>query len=279
MQELSYKKFSVSICVYGKDNPQWFQEAIDSVLKQTIPPSEVVLVVDGPVPNALNEIIKGYEELSCFKVVWLKTNQGHGNARRIGLENCSYDLVALMDADDICCKDRFEQQLKMFEENGQLSVVGGNIAEFIDSIDASIGYRIVPETMKEIKNYIKKRCPINQVTVMFKKSDVEKVGGYIDWFCEEDYYLWIRMYLSGMQFYNVQNVLVNVRVGKEMYQRRGGWKYFKSEAKLQKYMHKHKVIGFFTYCSNVIKRFIVQVLLPNKLRGWVYKKFARKSGL
>lgn len=116
---------------------------------------------------------------------------------------------------------------------------------------------------------------MNQVTVMFKNSDVQEVGGYIDWFCEEDYYLWLRMYLAGKEFYNVKEVLVNVRVGKDMYARRGGIKYYKSEKKLQKFMKKNKIIGFSTYCTNVIKRFIVQVLMPNKVRAWAFKKFAR----
>ena len=118
---------------------------------------------------------------------------------------------------------------------------------------------------------------MNQMTVMFKKKSIEAVGGYVDWYCEEDYYLWVRMAEAGMRFANISETLVNVRVGKEMYNRRGGWKYFKSEAKLQKYMLNKKIIGFGTYFSNVTKRFVVQVLMPNRLRGWVFKKFARKS--
>ena len=118
---------------------------------------------------------------------------------------------------------------------------------------------------------------MNLVTVMFKKESVERVGGFIDWYCEEDYYLWIRMALANMQFANVDEILVNVRVGKEMYQRRGGWKYFKSEARLQRYMKQNRIIGFGTYFMNITKRLIVQVLLPNKLRGWVFRKFARRS--
>ena len=102
-------------------------------------------------------------------------------------------------------------------------------------------------------------------------------GNYQHWHYNEDYYLWIRMLEAGCQFANTDKVLVNMRVGKEMYQRRGGWKYFKSEKALQKYMKKHKIIGFGTYFMNVAKRFIVQVLLPNRLRGWVFKKFARKK--
>ena len=117
---------------------------------------------------------------------------------------------------------------------------------------------------------------MNQVTVMFRKSAVAAAGGYIDWFCEEDYYLWLRLMLDGATFANINLPLVNVRVGKEMYRRRGGMKYFKSEAKLQAWMLQHKVIGFGTYVVNVAKRLIVQVLLPNRLRSWVFQKFARK---
>ena len=112
---------------------------------------------------------------------------------------------------------------------------------------------------------------------MFRKSSVEAAGGYLDWFNEEDYYLWLRMYLAGMTFGNVADTLVNVRVGEEMYQRRGGLRYFKSEARLQKYMLDHRVIGTGTYLVNVAKRLVVQVLLPNHLRGWVFQNFARKA--
>ena len=117
---------------------------------------------------------------------------------------------------------------------------------------------------------------MNQVTAMFKKTSVKKVGGYIDWYCNEDYYLWVRMAKAGMRFANLPDGLVNVRVGKDMYSRRGGIKYFRSEAKLQKYMLDNGVINFWTYFMNVNKRLVVQVLLPNRIRGWVFKKFARK---
>ena len=122
---------------------------------------------------------------------------------------------------------------------------------------------------------MKKRCPFSQMSVMLKKSDVQAVGGYIDWYCEEDYYLWVRMAQAGMKFANIEDLLVNVRVGLDMYNRRGGLRYFKSEAKLQKYMLKNKIIGLPTYLVNVTKRLIVQVLLPNRVRGWVYRAFAR----
>jgi len=270
------QKFSVSMCVYGGDDSNWFQTAVDSILNQTAPPDEVVLVVDGPVPAELNEVISRYEQMEVFKVIRLEQNQGHGNARRVGLENCSHELVALMDADDISVPERFERQLAKFEEITGLTIVGGNIIEFVDNPSNVVGIRSVMEKNDEIRTDMKKRCPLNQVSVMFRKDAVDAVGGYIDWFCEEDYYLWLRLYLNGAVFANIPENLVNVRVGKEMYQRRGGIKYFLSEAKLQKYMLDQKIIGVGTYLVNVGKRLIVQVLLPNRVRGWVFQKFARK---
>ena len=268
-------KFSVSMCVYGGDNPQHFKIAVESILNQTVKPDEVVLVVDGPVPEETADIISGFEG-EDFRVIRLQENVGHGDARRIGFENCKHELIALMDADDISLPHRFEKQLECFSKNEKLDICGGDIVEFIENPKNIAGTRIVPKTDEAIKEYMKSRCPMNQVTVMFKKSSVEAAGGYIDWFCEEDYYLWLRMYLNACRFANVDGVLVNVRVGADMYNRRGGMKYFKSEAKLQKFMYKNKIINFGTYFMNVAKRFIVQVLLPNRLRGWVFKKFARE---
>lgn len=264
------------MCVYGGDNPTWFSTAVDSILNQTAKPDEVVLVVDGPVPEQLAAIISDFENNPVFRVIRLETNRGHGEARRIGLNACSHELVALMDADDISAQDRFEKQLGMFQKSPSLIVVGSDITEFVDTPDNPVGARTVFAADSEIKRDMKKRCPMNQVTVMFRKSAVDKVGGYVDWYCEEDYYLWLRLMLGGAVFANISEPLVNVRVGKEMYQRRGGMKYFMSEAKLQAWMLKKKVIGLGTYMINVNKRLIVQVLLPNRLRGWVFRKFARK---
>lgn len=268
--------FSVAMCVYGGDNAEHFKLAVDSILNQSVSPNEVVLVVDGPIPEMLEDVVASYEKLPIFKVIRLKENQGHGVARRTSLENCTFDYVALMDADDISISNRFEKQLAFFETEA-VDIVGGDISEFIDEESNIVGYRRVPTTDVEIKQYIKKRCPFNQMTVMFRKSVYLCAGGYLDWYCDEDYYLWLRMMKEGATFANTGDVLVNVRVGKEMYQRRGGWKYFKSEAKLQTYMLKNKIIDIPTYIVNVGKRLIVQVLLPNRLRGWVFQKFARRK--
>ena len=269
--------FSVLMCVYAKDNPEHFRQALESIIDQTVKPDEIVLVMDGPVTKAIKHVVKTYEGASFFKVIRLLENVGHGNARRIGLENCSNNLIAIMDADDLSVPDRFERQMKCFENDKDLSIVGGNIKEFIDSIDHIVGFRKVPAEDADIKKYLKKRCPFNQMTVMFKYSDVMKAGGYIDWFCDEDYYLWIRMYECGSKFKNIPDNLVFVRVGNGMYRRRGGLKYFQSESKLQIYMLNSGIIDILTYMNNILFRFILQILVPSKIRGLIYKSFAREK--
>ena len=213
-----------------------------------------------------------------FKVIRLSKNVGHGNARKTGMDKCSYDYIALMDADDISVQNRFEKQIECFKQDNELSVVGGFIEEFTDKKDNVIGVRIVPTEDEDIKDFLKKRCPFNQVTVMFRKADVISAGGYIDWYCEEDYYLWVRMYQKGMKFKNIPENLVSVRIGEKMYQRRGGWRYFKSEVKLQEYMLKHNIIGLDRFLYNICIRFVVQIILPNKIRGYALKRTRKKAG-
>jgi glycosyltransferase involved in cell wall biosynthesis len=269
--------FSVSMCVWRGDRPDWFRAAVDSVLASTRLPGEIVLVVDGPVPAALDAVIAEYEKHPLFSVIRLPENRGHGEARRVGLAACQNDLVAIMDADDLCAPTRFEKQIPVLEADPTLSVVGSQITEFLDTPDNVVARRTVMEHDGQIKQDLKKRCPMNMMTVVFRKSDVERVGGFIDWHCEEDYYLWIRMAEAGMHFANLPDVLVNARVGGEMYRRRGGRAYYESEKKLQKYMLDKNIIGRGRYLLNVTKRFIVQRLLPNRLRGWVFRRFARED--
>ena len=271
-------KFSVSMSVYNGDNYEYFDLALESVCEQTLRPDEVVLVVDGYVNDDINRVIKKYQEkYQNFKVIQLEKNMGLGIARKVGIDATQNSIVTFMDSDDISVPERFEKQIKIFEENSDVGIVGGQITEFIGDISNVVGKREVPYTDEDIKEYMKKRCPMNHVTVMMKKESLNMAGGYIDWFCNEDYYLWIRMAQKGIVFMNVEETLVNVRVGNEMYQRRGGIKYFKSEAKLQKYMYDNKMIGFGRYFINVLERLILQVLMPNKLRGWVFRNFARKK--
>ena len=268
------EKYSVLMSLYKKEKPEYLRLAIDSMLNQTVKPDEIVLVEDGPLTDELYAVLDEYGDK--LTRVRNEKNLGLGLALNVGLKACRNELVARMDTDDISKPERCEVQLHYFEQHPETDIVGGDIAEFIGDETNIIGKRMVPQTNAEIREYMKKRCAFNHMSVMYKKTAVEAAGGYQDWFWNEDYYLWIRMWLNGAVFGNTGTVLVNVRTGEEMYQRRGGKKYFKSEKGLQDYMLEHRMIGFGTYAMNVSKRFIVQEMLPNSVRGWVFRKFARK---
>ena len=271
------ENFSVAMSVYKNDNPSDFTTAVLSIYNQTCPPNEIVLVIDGPVPQIMYDTINTLKEKTeIMKIVVFAENRGHAAARQAGLENASNELVAIMDSDDIAEPNRFEVQLGLMSAHPEVTVVGSIIHEFIGSLENIVGTRAVPENDEDIKKYLRSRCPMNLMTVMYRKSKVKEVGGFIDWYCEEDYYLWIRLALAGHKFYNYQKSLVNVRVGEEMYKRRGGKKYFQSEARLQKFMLDHKLISLPKYIYNVAVRWAVQVAMPNNVRGWVFQKFARK---
>lgn len=279
MVDVTTQKFSVTISVYKNDNPEFVRVALDSMLvEQTVKPTEIVLVRDGQVPAELDSLLNEYE--SCypeiFNIIRLEQNGGLGKALKLGVEMAKYDIVARMDSDDICLPNRFELQLKYLEQHPEVDIIGGQMTEFIDSSDNIIGKRVVPCSNDEIYEFMKSRCALNHVTVMFRKKAVLKAGNYQDWFWNEDYYLWVRMIMVKCQFANLSEVLVNVRSGADQYARRGGCKYYSSEKGIKKFQLENKMISKTEYLYFVAQRFIIQILMPNWLRGWVFRVFARK---
>ena len=278
MKNKMHIPFSVCMSVYKNDNAADFLTAIRSVsIEQTIAPDEIVLVADGPISEELHKVITAFSaQYANLRFIQLPTNQGHAIARQTAIDAASNEWVAIMDSDDIADKQRFEKQLEYIAAHPKVDVIGGQIIEFAQTTDQVMGERIVPCTDEEIKTYLKARCPMNFVTVMMRKHALDEVGGIIDWYCEEDYYLWIRMAIAGKVFANVPDNLVFVRTGNGMYQRRGGWKYFNSERGIQRYMLHHHLISLPRYVFNVFVRFAVQVAMPNKVREMVFKTFFRK---
>ncbi len=272
------KYFSVCTSVYKNDIPDYVKSSLDSMLKyQSVKPGEIVLIQDGPVDEGLSNLLIEYENNypDIMHIIRLEKNGGLGNALKIGVENAKYEIVARMDSDDICLPNRFEKQLEYLEEHPECDIVGGQMTEFIGDPDNVVGKRVVPLTNEAIYEYMKSRCALNHVTVMFRKDAVIKAGNYQDWFWNEDYYLWVRMMRIGCKFANIPEVLVNVRSGADQYSRRGGKKYFASEIGIKKLMLKEGMINRYQYAKNCIERFIIQRMLPNFIRGWVLRTFAR----
>lgn len=232
-------RFSVLISVYYKEIPRYLDRALQSITDdQVLKPNEIVLVKDGPLTKELDEVIEKYQKRypNLFKIVALEKNYGLGKALNIGLKNCSYELVARMDGDDISKPERFKKQIDIFKENPDLDILGSWIDEFIEK-DGEIkirSIRKVPETNEEIYQKLKSICAFNHPTVMYRKTKIIEVGSYSQEFALEDYYLWIRLAISGANMYNLQESLLEFRITEGTSKRRGGLKLLKSDVKFQK---------------------------------------------
>ena len=270
--------FSVLMSVYYKEKPEYFDSSLKSVFTQTLMPTEVVIIKDGPLTDELENIIAKYQEKyeSIIKTYALEKNSGLGVALNYGIGKCKYDIIARMDTDDFSIENRFEKQINVFLNDSTIDLVGSNIVEYDETMQNVISSRNVPEKDNEIKRFIKKRNPINHVSAMYKKNSVIDAGNYLDCPYFEDYYLWCRMAKNGCKFYNIQESLVNVRGGLSMIERRGGSSYNIDILNFQRKILELGIIGKIDFLSNLFVRVTISSM-PSSIRMKFYKLKLRKS--
>ena len=273
--------FSVLMSVYIKENPKYFDRALQSITDdQILKPNEIVLVKDGPLTDELEKIIKKWSEKykNLFKIIPLEKNMGLGEALRIGIENCSYNLIARMDTDDIAKPERFQEQIKIFKNN-EVDLVGSWIDEFweIDNKIKIQKIRKVPEKDKEIKEKLKFLNSFNHPTVIYKKNEVLKAGSYSEkYHLMEDYYLWVRMAMNGCKFYNIQKSSLFFRTTPDTYKRRGGIRFVKADILFQTELLRSGFVNIFEYLRNLFVRISFRIV-PWQIRELLQKKLLRKN--
>lgn len=267
-------RFSVLIPVYYKEKPEYFSEALASVINQTLKPNEIVVVKDGSLTDGLEEVLAKYDATNpgLIKIVSLETNQGLGVALAKGVEECSYELIARMDSDDISRSDRFEKQIAEFEKDSGLDICGSQIAEFEGTVDNVVSHRIVPLEDSEIKRFQKMRSAFNHMTIIVRKSSVLRAGNYQPCSGMEDGLLYVNMFLAGAKGMNLPDELVSVRVGSEMINRRGGINYYKMYRDARKKIFATKYISFSEFILSLFEHLVV-CLLPVKVRRIIYRRF------
>lgn len=270
-------KYSVLMSVYWKEKAEYLKKAIESIENQTVKTNDFVLVCDGELTEELNTVIKEKEKAmgSILNVIRLPENLGLGHALNIGISYCKNELIARMDSDDIAFNNRCEKQLEVFLEKTNVSICSGTVEEFSEDINVVDARRILPEMQKDILEFAKKRNPFNHPCVMYKKSAVEAAGSYQDFYLLEDYYLWIRMLMLGYEGYNIQIPILHMRAGSEMYKRRAGIKYAKSQMKLFSYMKNNNFISNSQFLKSSVLR-CSSALSPNCLRKFVFENILRK---
>lgn len=278
MSKVEFEKYSVLMSVYEKENPEYFNQAVNSMLKQTLFPDQFVIVKDGPLTTELESIIDFYVSKypKLFTIVSLTENVGLGKALDEGLKYCKNELVARMDADDISLPNRCEEQVKMFRNQPDLSIVGTMIDEFYDAPNNIVSSRIVPTEHEKIVKFIRRRSPFNHPTVMFKKSDVIKVGGYGKFRRKQDFDLFSRMINSGCKGANVNKSLLLFRSSENSFKRRKSWINCKSYIDVQLKIWKRKHCNIFDLIYVIIGQLII-FISPIWLLKLITNKFLRSE--
>ena len=271
------EKYSVLMSLYAKENPEYLPLAINSMINQTVKPNEIIIVEDGPLTEELSAIVDKYKSdyPDLFVVVKNAKNLGLGLALNEGIKVANNELIARMDTDDISKLDRCEKQLKIFESNAELSIVGSWVDEFNKTPENIISTRTVPETNKEIYKFAKKRSAFNHPAVMYKKSAVLANNGYSDLRRNQDVDLFGRMLFNGCKAYNISEALLYFRTDINLARRRKSWENTKSYILTIKRFWKMGYSSFLDYFTVMLAQ-ILMFLMPAKLQIFIYKKFLRK---
>jgi len=271
--------FSVLSAIYHKEHPSHFNACMESIWdKQTLKPTEIILVEDGPLTPELDKVIARWQEKlgNILRVKKLEKNVGTGKAKNIGLQECTYDIVCIVDTDDIYVSERFEKQIDFLKNNPDVSIIGGQILEFVEDIHRPTGMRKVPLSNEDLKNYAKKQSPFNNMTITYRKSHILEVGGYQHHLWMEDYNLFLRVIAKGYKIQNLADVLVYARIDNGMHGRRKGFQYIKSEKQLLDLKKQLKLQN--PVYANML--FLIRSafrLLPANMLGKIYNTFLRKD--
>jgi len=273
----NYNKYSTLMSVYNKESVYFLKESIDSLIKQTLKPDEIVIVKDGPLTKELNDLLDDYNKrFSSIKIINLIENVGLGLALNEGLKHCSNELVARMDSDDICLPDRCKKQVEAFNKNEALMILGMQIAEFYDTPKDIVSYRWVPTDYKEICKFARRRSPFNHPTVMYKKSKILQLGGYKDVKRKEDLELFLNALNNNFYAENLEEIGLYFRSNKDNYLRR------KDRVNCMNYVktiYKFYNLGFcrlndlvYVSCSQLFF-----MLAPKKLMKFISDKYLRRK--
>ncbi len=192
-------------------HPVYFREAVASILGQTVRDLELV-IIEEPSSRRVADVLDGIND-PRIRHFCHPHRTSLVEQRNRGLEKARSDLVALLDADDVCLPNRFEKQLKFIELHPEVSVLGTQL-EIIDPQSRTIGYRVYPVEPDDVARALRIYDPIAQPSVMLRKAAVIEAGGYqyTRYKFVEDYELWCRMAMKGYQLANMPEALTRYRV-------------------------------------------------------------------
>ena len=271
-------EYSVMMSVYDQELPENLNESLESMLMQSYPPSDFVLVCDGKLTNELNIIAKSFQDeyKTIFRIIQINENVGVGKAYNIGIEACKCDYIVKMDSDDISMTNRCLKQMALFAVQPELDIVGTFVEEFDSETGKTVSVKKVPVLHDDIVEFAKRRNPFNRQTVAIRKEKAVSIGGYSDLKLCEDYEFSARMIRNGAKCQNIPEVLVRYRINENTVDVRKSSKHTKAFIRVRWIIFRAGDTSFRDFlipCMTQIALFI----LPRRFTAWFYRKFLRHS--
>lgn len=193
-----YPLISVVLPVYNCS--LYIEEAIKSILNQTVQDFEIIIIDDCSVDNTV-KIIQSIGD-SRIKLILKEQNKGLIDSLNIGFKEAQGKYIARMDGDDISLPDRFQKQLEILENNSDIKVCGCWLQRFGNSNEI-IKHK---EFHDEIVARLLLSCSMSMGAVMFDRKTFSRYNFDENKKHVEDYDFWARVAWSG-KFYNIQEVL------------------------------------------------------------------------
>ena len=197
-------ELSVLMCVY-REPIEWIDESIQSILNQTFPYFEFLIINDNPDSESLCSFLQKKADMdSRIRIITNPENLGLTKSLNIGLKYCKGEFIARMDADDISMPTRFEKQVRLLKENQNIGIVGS----YIKLIGTKKGYTRMPVSNDDIKAFEYFSSPFDHPATMMRSTVLSKNGISYDESIRyaQDQRLWYEM-SKVCDFANIPEVL------------------------------------------------------------------------
>lgn len=262
---------SVLMSVYKAEKPEYLRVALESLVQQTRRADEVVLVEDGPLPDALHDVIREFRETLNIRSVPLPRNVGLARALNAGLAHCRHELVARMDSDDISLPQRFEKQLAFMQAHPEIAASSAALEEF-DENGVEFSSRVLPTTHEKLVEFARRRSPLSHAVAIFRKEAVQAVGGYPPFKRSQDVALWSLLIVKGHRLANLPDTLFKVRAG-AAFMTRNGLRSLHHEFAVIRYQRR---IGFLSR-TDMLRNMGVRLILASVPPGIKKALYAHKA--
>ena len=264
---MEYKLISVIMGVYNC--APTLEEAVNCIINQTYPKWELIMCDDASTDDTYT-VAKKYAQMYPDKIFLLRNKKNHGLNYTLNkcLKFARGEFIARMDGDDLCSRDRFAQEIEVFEKEPEISIVSTGMQYFDESgVWGQVLKKEYPDKMEFLNE-----TPFCHAPCMVRKKAYDAVGGYSEakrLLRVEDYHLWMKMMEAGFKGKNIQKCLYQMRDDRNAFRRRE-FRYRINEAYVRCLAVKHLKLPFYGYIYAL--RPLAVGMLPPAVYKFLHKK-------